>query len=158
VARKVADAQWSAAISVLQVVLLKLKDPRLAAERDRLKRRAEQTSREVSRLRDDALAAARVKDHHGEAELWSKLAEASPKDLEAHVRAAAAVLRMGDGPRAVTLAQKAVQLAPKSLGAHKLLLRAYEQNGQSAQAATEREVLKGLTSTSDAPGFGDWSL
>ncbi len=130
------------AISLLQVVLTQLDDPRIRAERARLQDKSQRLSSGVYRSR--ALDAERARNPKEAAEQWRKVLEALPSDAEAALHAAKCSLEAGDLKQAAHFARHAVQLAPNNVSAHRLLLVFFERTGMEANAKREREILQKL--------------
>lgn len=130
------------AVSILQVVLAQLDEPRIRAERLRLQDKSQRVSSGVYRSR--ALDAEKAHNPKEAAEQWRKVLEALPSDAEAALNAAKCSLEAGDLKQAAHFARHAVQLAPDNIKAHRLLLRFFEKTGMEASAQREREILQKL--------------
>jgi tetratricopeptide (TPR) repeat protein len=130
------------AVSILQVVMAQVEDPRIRAERDRLHSKALQASSGV--FRSQAIEAERELRHNEAAENWRKVLEAQPNDADAALHAAMCYMEGGNLKQAGALARRAVELAPASVNAHRILYRFFRKTGMEASAKREHEILSKL--------------
>ena len=130
------------AVSILQVVMAQVEDPRIRAERDRLQSKVLQASSGV--FRKQAIEAERGLRHNEAAEAWRKVLEATPNDGDAALHAAMCYMEAGNLKQAGALARRAVELAPDSVNAHRILYKFFRKTGMEASAKREHDILTKL--------------
>ena len=133
---------FTQAVSILQVVMAQVDDPRIRTERDRLQSKGLQASSGL--FRKQAIEAERHLRLNEAAEAWRKVLEAQPNDGDAALHAAMCFMEAGNLKQAGALARRAVEIAPNSVNAHRILYRFFRKTGMEASAKREHEILSRL--------------